>query len=197
MKPLLTIIFVFYTTISLIGQNSDKNFDNLINKCSDINSGNFKCKPYINLAIYVQSIEKTDAVLLLKEFSTSQQYEDEMIILTRMLFQSTTKKPLRRPYIGGASFFGNTDYKDWQNEPIEIVNGIPFLITRGYSLGGYPESSLDYLLYCISNGEWNSIIYSIKTEEEMKSSLNLLLISEKWHSKISSFDKVFFENQIQ
>lgn len=196
MKSITSICILINFFICSYGQSNDKNFEEIITQCSDINTGNFKCKPYIEIAVYLQSLDKKQAFLLLKETAQSQKFEDQIIILTRMLFQAKTDSILRRPHIGGASFFGGTDYKNWLTEPIEIVDEVPFLITRGYSLGGVPESSLSYLNYCIENGEWTSIKYSIKNEEEMKNSLNKFLSSNKWKSKLSTFDKTFFENQV-
>lgn len=196
MKTLLSFCILIFTSICLLGQNNDKKFEEMIKQCSDINSGNFKCKPYIELAIYLQSLDKKQAFSLLQENSKSQKFEDQIIIITRMLFQAKTDSLLRRPYIGGAYFFGGTDYKNWLNEPIEIVDGIPFLITQGYSLGGVPETSLSYLNYCFEHGEWSSTKYCIKSNEALKNALNTFLSSNKWKSKLSSFDKAFFENQI-
>lgn len=191
--PFFILIFI---SVCSLGQISDKKFDEIINQCSDINSGDFRCKPYIELAVYLQTLDKKQAFLLLKENAQSQKFEDQIIIITRMLFQAKTDSLLRRPYIGGASFFGGTDYKNWSTEPIVIVEGVPFLITRGYSLGGVPETSLSYLNYCFKNGEWTSVTYSIKSDEVLKNALYTFLSSNKWKSKLSSFDKAFFENQI-
>lgn len=191
--PFFTLVFFFNSTF---GQNNDNTFTEMISHCANINSGNFKSKPYIVLAVYLQSMDKNQAFLLLKKQAESFQNEDQIIVLTRMLFQAKKDSLLRRPYIGGASFFGGTDYKNWQNEPLEIVDGVPSLITRGYSLGGLPETSLSYLTYCFESGEWTSTKYSVKSNEALKSALNILLADKKWKSNLSTFDKAYFENQI-
>lgn len=181
---------------STFGQNVNNQFEILIGQCSSFSSGNYKCNPYIKLANYIQSIDRTKAIEILKEYAKTYKYEDQIIVLTKMLFQAKKDSTLRRPLIGSADFMGNTDYKDWPNEPIEIINNIPFLITRGYSLGGEPEPSLKYLEFCIENGEWTKNNYCIKKEEELKTGLKTLLNSKKWSTELSTSDKTFIEKQI-
>ncbi|MDD3741713.1 MAG: hypothetical protein PHH30_10760 [Bacteroidales bacterium] len=197
MKRLFTILIITFFSTLVIAQNSDNKFETLIKQCSSINSQNFKCNSYLNLANYIQSLEKNQAIELIKEYANTYQYEDQIIILTRMLFQSKNDSVLRRPYLGAAFFFSDTDYNEWPTEPIEIINNIPFLILGGYSLGGLSEPSLNYLEYCIENGEWTENIYSVKTEEELQAGLNVLLNDKKWNKELSTTEKLFFEKQIE
>ena len=83
-----------------------------------------------------------------------------------------------------------------ENYKIEIINGIPFLITRGYSLGGKAESSLQYLEYCIANGQWTNNNYSLIKNEELKPALKTLMNSKKWQKELTKSEKAFFERQI-
>lgn len=197
MKKLLVVLLTGFIVLSSFGQDNNINFENLIKKCNGFNSDDFKSKPYIELASYIQSIEKEEAILVLKEFANTGKFEDQIIVLTKMLFVSKKDSILRRPFVGAAGFLGNTSYDDWAGEPIEIIDGIPFLITRGYSLGGCPESSLLYLEYCIENGEWTSIIYKTKTDEELKKALSLLLACEKWKIELNEIDTEFLKKQIR
>jgi len=195
MKKVFIVLLFTVISISAISQSTDNQFEVLIKQCSSINSQNFNCNSYLKLANFIQSKDSTEAIEILKEYATYE-YQDQIIILTRMLFQSKIDTLLRRPYLGVAFFFSDTDYDDWQTEPIEIVNGIPFLIVGGYSLRGLSESSLNYLEYCIENGKWTENNYSAKTEAELKAGLDILLNDKKWEKELSPNEKSFFEKQI-
>lgn len=196
MKKLISMLFFGILFISAFGQSSDSLFEKLIAKCADFNSGNYKCESYIELASYIQSLETKQAIVVLTEYAKIAKYEDQMIVLTKMLFESKNDSPLRRPMIGGAIFLGNTTYDDWTNEPIEIINNVPFLITRGYFLGGLPESSLHYIEYCVENGVWTAVSYKTQTKDELNAALKTLLDSAKWKKELSKDEIAFFESQI-
>ncbi|PKP04761.1 MAG: hypothetical protein CVU11_03350 [Bacteroidetes bacterium HGW-Bacteroidetes-6] len=198
MKKLISILFFGILFISAFGQSSDSLFGKLIAKCADFSTGtgNYKCEPYLDLASYVQSLEPTQAIFVLTECAKTGKFEDQMIVLTKMLFESKNDSPFRRPMIGGAIFLGNTTYDDWTSEPIEIINNVPFLITRGYFIGGLPESSLHYLEYCMENGVWTAVVYKTKTEDELNAALKTLLNGSKWKKELSKDDVDFFKNQI-
>ena len=87
MKRLFTILIITFFSTLVIAQNSDNKFETLIKQCSSINSQNFKCNSYLNLANYIQSLEKNQAIELIKEYANTYQYEDQIIILTRMQLQ--------------------------------------------------------------------------------------------------------------
>src|SRR5437763_15487865 len=76
-----------------------------------------------------------------------------------MLFDAKKDGTFRRPSIGGANFidraaYDNKAYLDWPLEPITLYEGIPILVTRGYSGGGRPELVDEYLKYCLDNCQW-------------------------------------------
>ena len=123
--------------------------------------------------------------------------ERRVIILCRMLFTERHGSDFRRPRIGAASFFGGTDYPDWPLEPIALVDGVPFLITRGYALGGMAEPDEWYLCYCETNCDWSSFRYTIKTEQQKRDALNRLVASPKWKTPLDKYEWEFFAEQIQ
>ncbi len=180
----------------VFAQLLDDKFEVLINKCSEIFHDGYKCATYIDLAAYVQSLDKDVATGIIKKYAETSKYEDQIIILTKMLFVPANNDSLRRPYIGGALFFGKTTYYDWPSEPIEIIDNIPFLITGGYFLGGLAESASDYFEYCLKNGKWTENVYKTKTPEEYKNALDLLIKSDKWNAELSGYEKNFFVRQI-
>ncbi|MBN2363840.1 hypothetical protein JXL83_06890 [candidate division WOR-3 bacterium] len=196
MKRNFVIFFSVILPAFSFGLNIDETFDEIFEYCGQNTFEEYRCEQYIVLAQYVQSLGNNEAIAALREYAAANEESEKIIILTRMLFKPKDNTSLRRPLIGGAIFFGNTDYEDWPSEPIEIINGVPFLITMGYCLGGSPETSLQYLEYCAENGEWNEYSYSLKTEEEMSEALNILLSSPKWNEPLSESEVLFFENQI-
>lgn len=196
MKSVFSLVIIALLSFPVFAQLSDDKFDVLINKCSGISNDGYKCTTYIDLAVYVQSLEKDVATGIIKKYAETSKYEDQIIILTKMLLVPANNDSLRRPYIGGALFFGKTTYDDWQSEPIEIIDNIPFLIVGGYFLGGLAESASDYFEYCLKNGQWTGNIYKTKTPEEYQNALNLLLKSDKWNKELSEYEKKFFVRQI-
>src|SRR5262245_19501059 len=117
----------------------------------------YKVAPFIRAAVALQALGKDKACELLRAHSKDRQRElySGVFVLSRMLFVKKADGKFRRPLIGGAAFVGGTDYEDWPLEPIEIVDGVPFIITRGYMLGGSPESAESYVLYCMEHCDWN------------------------------------------
>src|SRR5258707_376899 len=103
--------------------------------------------PYLRSAVRLQSMGRDEACKAL----LASKDDDQVFVLCRMLFTKRGASEFRRPLIGGALFLGTTDYADWSLEPIELVDGIPFLITQGYILAGVPEAAGSYLRYCMAN----------------------------------------------
>lgn len=197
MRNLLTIFLATSITASAFSLTLDKQFEALIRQCSSINSGNYKCNSYLKLASYVQNLSRTKALEVIRECTKSGKYEDQIIVLTKLLFQAKKNTNLRRPYIGAAGFLNKTDYADWPTEPVMIINNIPFLITGGYVIGGTPEPAWKYLEYCIENGEWTENKYLIKNQEELNDGLKALFASKKWNAELTTSDKNFLKKQIE
>ncbi len=152
----------------------------VFNALPDLNHDRYKADPYIAMAQALQSIGKEAAVKKLLAYAQDERHDFNVIILCRMLFVAKPNNDFRRPGIGGAYFLGDTDYANWPLEPIELVDGVPFLITRGYLLGGRGESGKSYLYYCIENCEWNKENYELKSGLEKREALDKLLASPKW-----------------
>ena len=172
-------------------------------------NGDFKVDSLIRAAVELQALEKIEAMSFFltfaKESYKNHLFESELalIALCRMLF--TQRKPsakkakseFRRARIGGPGFLGDTDYDDWSLEPIEIIDGIPFLIVQGYILAGFAEPADRYIEYCIGNCDWNDYRFRVATMVQKQSALEKLLASPKWKQKLSNYDKEFFSAQIQ
>jgi hypothetical protein len=99
--------------------------------------------------------------------------------------------------IGAASFLGATEYRDWPSEPIELVGAVPFLITRGYLLGGKPEPAGSYLRYCMASCDWSPVRFAVVTNTQMEEALASLIASPKWKRPLDGHEKDFLSVQIR
>lgn len=171
---------------------------------------------YLRAAIQLQALEPGNAQDVLFSIASAKEKEANLgasfsflndnlvpIILCRMLFtakkaSSETSTPeFRRARYGAPGFFGGTSLEDWTLEPIEIIDGVPFNITNGYLLAGYPEHGTSYLSYCIENCDWNSFKFTPKDSGQKQAALDKLLASPKWKRELSKYDIEFLSAQIQ
>jgi hypothetical protein len=157
----------------------------------------YRCDPYIRAAVRLQRLGREAAIDALGELSREEGVEGHRaIILCRMLFTKKAGGEFRRPLLGAAAFLDGTDYPDWPLEPIEVVDGVPFLIVRSYTLGGVPESSEGYLDYCVTDCEWNSVPYRVKTVAERTKALDKLTRSPKW-KEAEGWRQAFLAEQVK
>jgi hypothetical protein len=162
-----------------------------------IKPDNYRADPYLAAASKIQSAGKDRARQLLAELAKDPEHGEKVIVLCRMLFTTRAGAEFRRPLIGAAHFLGKTDYAAWPLEPIELVDGVPFLITRGYSLGGQAEPAGKYLAYCLRNCDWREAKLGPRTEAEKQKALAKLLVSPKWKAALTDGEKEFLSSQIK
>jgi hypothetical protein len=122
---------------------------------------------------------------------------EKLAVLCRMVFVSRPAEKFMRPSLGGPSFFGKTDTTDWPLEPIELVDGVPFLISWGYISGGEALPPCFYVQYCIDNCDWNAVRFAPKTDAEKAKALEKLLSSKKWKEALRDWDKRRLASQIK
>jgi len=149
------------------------------------------------MAASIQKLDRKTALATLRRFATSTDGSDRTIILCRMLFTNRPSSNFRRPKIGGAQFLGATQYADWPLEPIELVDGVPFLVVNSYMLAGYPEPASKYLDYCIAECDWATAHYTAKTPDELRAALHKLLASKKWKRPLKDYEESFLSAQIK
>lgn len=163
----------------------------LMDDIGDWSIGEFSSIRYMDVASALLAIEPEARVRLMKELCGTHRYP--MYILCRMLFQPPEGKAIRRPAIGMPEFWSGT-MDDWPSEPITIVSGVPFLVTRGYGGTGIPESPRVYLSYCLSKKyEWASSRYYVSRHWQLSHALNELSNSRKWSEDAIAF----LESQIE
>jgi hypothetical protein len=170
-----------------------KKFDALLAACPDIDSGQYAVKPYLAAAAHLQSLPPKTALAMLRKQAATGKHEQQLIILTRMLFQAKTA--LRRPMLGAPSFVAGTDEKAWPDEPIAIVASVPFLVVTGYALGGEAETASAYLEFSVANGTWRSQRYKISSATQLSDALTAMLASQAWPQPDAA--RAVFTAQIQ
>jgi len=147
---------------------------------SDLYSDSFKADTYIQVAVELQAIGREEALRRLHTMALDRDSYSKVIILCRMLFAQSARSNFRAPRLGMPMYLGGTNDADWPLAPIEVVAGVPFLITKGYFLAGAAESAESYLRYSEANADWSGVHYTIKTAQEKQDALTQLLASSKW-----------------
>jgi hypothetical protein len=162
-------------------------------------SDTFRSEPYLRAAIRLQSLGREAATKAMAELARRQRSPGSgATVLCRMLFAKKTGVEFRRPKFLAAVFLGGTDYADWPLEPIEVVDGVPFLIVHGYrSLSGPGESGAQYLAYCIANCDWAGFRYAPKTAAEKEKALDKLIRSPKWKQPLDDDGRDFLSKQVR
>jgi hypothetical protein len=161
-----------------------------------LRAGTYKADPYIRAAAMLQTLSKGEAYNALLVLVKEADQNSQTVVLCRMLFSPKTNGEFRRARIGGAKFLGDTGYEDWPLEPIEVVDGVPFLITYGYKLSGVAESAGSYLIYCIRNCDWGRDRFAPRSKEEKHKALGKLLASPKWKRGLDEDEKAFLVSQV-
>jgi hypothetical protein len=165
-----------------------------------LNFQDYKATAFIEAAVALQALGKEKACELLRANGKGSEHNanNGVIVLMRMLFVKKADGEFRRPRIGGAIFLGGTDYADWPLEPIELIDGVPFLISRGYMIGGGPgETGEAYLDYCLKNCDWNDFVFEKPSEKELRRALVKLVSSPKWKTPLDGSAKDHFAAQIK
>lgn len=113
-----------------------------------------------------------------------------------MLYTKREINWFTQPPLGRPSCIGGTSYLDWKLCPIEMVDGIPFLIATDYSTYSAPGIPSEYLNFCMTNCEWNQLSYQEKSDQELNTALNKLLSSPNWKRPLTPEEKEWLTVQI-
>jgi hypothetical protein len=165
---------------------------------SDLYFDTFRADVYIQAAVELQAVGREGALRRLHAMALDRNSYSKVIILCRMLFAQSASSNFRAPLLGMPMYLGGTNDTDWPTAPIEVVDGVPFLITSGYLLAGKAESAESYLRYSESDADWSGVRYTIKTTQEKQDALTKLLASPKWKTWDDAHGRVeFFSRQIK
>jgi hypothetical protein len=157
----------------------------------------FRSEPYIGTVVALQAMGRRRACQQMMALVKRDRDAEQVFILCRMLFITRGTSEFRRPMIGGAVFLADTTYADWPLEPIELVDGVPFLITWDYILAGEPEPPESYLRYCMTDCDWNTFKYSDRSRAEMRAALAKLAASFKWRRPLERQERQRLTEQIE
>jgi hypothetical protein len=163
----------------------------------DFYSGNFHAIAYVRLAAELQALSHEKALERIYEIARDRQSHGQAIILCRMLFEKRDGEEYRRPYLGDAVFMGGTNYSDWPLEPITLVDGIPFLITKGYILGGLPESDAAYVDYSVARATWTAFRFTVPTKKQEHAALTKVLFLPKWKKPLTEEERGMLAGQLE
>lgn len=156
----------------------------------------YKAEPYMLAAVKLQSMGRQKAEQEMMQYANKGWNSDGIFILCRMLYTNRPSCKFEAPGLGVPELMGGTEPKDWPLQPIEIENGIPFLITMGYSIYGQPPYPPAYLKYCMTNCNWNTFRYEKKGKDELRLALNEMLNSTKWKRPLTQDEKSWLSAQI-
>jgi hypothetical protein len=197
-KYTLSSTFLVFVTLISVRIYHDKwpNFKSL--PYPDVTFTNkYKVEPYIAVVADLQLMGQQKAEHRMLEYAKSDYWgSDQIYVLCRMLYSKFPGKKFMRPPLGQPSCLGGTSHLDWPLNPIEITDGVPFLIADGYNLYGMPGVPGDYLAYCMTNCDWSTFPYHRKTDGELHSALNKLLNSSKWKQHLSPDEITWLSDQI-
>jgi hypothetical protein len=157
----------------------------------------YRCDTYLAAAIHLQLLGREAAIKELEQLARDPDEAFHVIILCRMLFMPRKGAEFRRAGIGATEFYGKTKYEDWPLEPIELIDGVPFLISWNYYGTGIGETGKGYLDYCAADCEWNDFRYASKGLRDKTAALEKLLGSAKWVEPPSDEDTRFLSSQIR
>ena len=160
---------------------------------------NYKADDYIRAAVSLQAMGREVACqALLATVKTNSPNDRRFFVLCRMLFAQRGTNEFRPPFRGTCGFYIG-EAADWKLDPIELVDGIPFLLTgqcRGQGRTG-PESTASYLNYCLTNCDWNTYTFHEVTAKQKSEALATLLSSSKVRRPVTDSEKGFFSAQIE
>jgi len=136
----------------------------------------FRAAHYLELAVALQALAPHERAARLRALASDPSRSHEVFPLCRMLFEARDGGVFRRPSIGGTVFLAGT-YQDWPLEPITLSDRVPFLIVRGYQLGGKAESAARYVAYCLAKCRWSQRKYTAESAARIGDALERLLSS--------------------
>jgi RNA polymerase sigma factor (sigma-70 family) len=163
----------------------------------------YRVEPYIRAALSLQALGKEAGIAKLKELAESDTDGFKTIPLCRMLFTPKAGREFRRPALGTMTFAGsrafgmNPEPRDWPLAPLEIVEGVPFLLTTNMTLAKSPESAQRYLQYCLDECVWKTTLYAPKTTEELRQALATLLADKRLKGVYEESDQLFLAKQLE
>jgi hypothetical protein len=156
----------------------------------------YRMQPYLQAAEALQAAGKAKAVKLLRELAAKEKPLDtRTVTLCRMLFKARAGSVFLPPDLGRFLYVVETD---WPSEPIEIVDGVPFLIPSylHIAVGSYAPPSA-YVRYCEKECDWNTQRFKLRSKKEIRNALEKFLALPKLKGKVVDAFRSSLEKQIK
>ena len=148
----------------------------------------FPISRYLAVACMLQELPERERVTWLRMAAANAHLAEPSVYLARMLIEKR-ETDLRGiyAYVGGHAA-GKTD-KEFPDKPLEIFDGVPFLVATDAGGTGYPENPADYMEYMLQNGKWRSTKFILRTNKEIE------IVAQKYFEELKrqglSFDATF------
>ena len=159
--------------------------EDIIAQCSS-GPQDYKAAPFIRTAKALQEEGQQSATVKLRGWSASGK-DFQVIVLCRMLFEARSGEAFRRPALGEPNLVNDAKVSEFPLEPIVLFEGVPILITKSYNLRGVPESSREYLEYCVNECSWRKLRYPVYSEEALSKRV------ARWISQYQGEDQLSLE----
>jgi len=156
----------------------------------------YRIAPYLTVARALQEEGKDVAVAKLRHWA-KMGYEDQVLILCRMLFEPKEGGELRAPRMGRGDFLGGTSRRDWRLRPIALHKNVPVLIEKGDELGRIGEASIVYVDYCVKSCRWREPKYTELDAETLREVIHDLIRKTAWKKALSETERAFLLNQAE
>lgn len=123
----------------------------------------FPISRYLAVASMLQQLPERERVTWLRMAASNAHLAESSVYLARMLIEKETE------LCGvGVHAAGKTD-KQFPDKPLEIFDGVPFLVATDASGSGQFENPADFMEYMLGNGKWRSIKFTRRTNGEIES----------------------------
>jgi hypothetical protein len=165
-------------------------------KLSITGDSGYKVDNCIDALATLQGLGKDKASAILQKFAKDPRHSAMVIVLCQLLFTPKAEAVFRRPGLERTRFLGGTTSAAWPLAPVEVVDGVPFLITQSYDRAGQAELTESYVKYCLDNCAWSSARFKSRDEQAKQQALEKLLALPKWQVKLDDAEKKFLSSQI-
>jgi hypothetical protein len=159
----------------------------------------FKCDTFIKAAADLQALGEDGAIKFLSSLAPTRLELVTETILCNMLFEPPPRSNSRGPRFTAAKYMGETNEAQWPLEPIELVDGVPFLVVKAGSwTGGLSEDAAALTVqWFVDNWRWRAMKYVSKTQAEKESALTKLKASMKWVRPLADDEWRFLADQVR
>jgi hypothetical protein len=113
----------------------------------EIYGDTYQCGEIVQTVNQLRKLGKEKCLTALRKYVVSAENNETVLIVCRLMF--VNPKGWEPPHLGSSNPKINAKVaKQFPLFPIAISNGVPFLLIRGYDIGGVPEQATKCLKLC-------------------------------------------------